>query len=165
MKKKHLSWLPAILMMLVIFSFSSKPASVSGENSLRIADYVMSLYEKITDSHVEELNYDRLLILDHYIRKAAHVTEYAILAAAICLPLWIRRIKGGKLWFLAVLISAAYAASDEFHQRFVPGRSGEFKDVMIDTSGAAMGAFLFLLAAAMFRRFKNRRNKTEPTSK
>ena len=164
MKKKYLSWLPAILMMLVIFSFSSKPASVSGENSLRIADYVMTLYEKITDSYVEELRYDRLLTLDHCIRKGAHVTEYAILSAAICLPLWIRRLKGRKLWLLAVLITAAYAASDEFHQRFVPGRSGEFKDVMIDTSGAALGAFLFLLAAATVQRFKNRRHRTETTS-
>ena len=164
MKDKYLPWLPAILIMLVIFNFSSKPAKVSGENSLWIADYVMTLYEKISDQYVEEdLRTEQLLILDHYIRKTAHVIEYAILSAAICLPLWIRRLKGRRLWFLVVLATAAYAASDEFHQRFVPGRSGELKDVLIDTFGAMLGASFFLLTAKSFERLKRSRNKTEPT--
>ncbi len=157
MRRKSLSWLPALLIMLVIFSFSSKPADVSGENSLNIANYVMTIYEKITDTQVEEeYRTERLLNLDHYIRKSSHFIEYAILAAAYGLPLWISGIRGRKLWLWSVLLAAAYALSDEFHQRFIPGRSGELKDVLLDSFGAAFGATIFIaVTIALKHRNKN----------
>lgn len=163
MKSRYLSWLPAILIMLVIFNFSSKPAIVSGENSLSIADYVMKLYERITDRQIEEeLRDEQLLMLDHYIRKTAHVMEYAVLAAAFGLPLWLRRQRSSFVWLWAVALAAVYAATDELHQRFVPGRSGELRDVIIDTAGAMMGASLFILIANIFLR-RNKKKETGAT--
>ncbi len=160
MKTKFLSWVPAILIMLIIFNFSSKPASISGESSLTIANQIMKVYEKIANVHYEEAaRMEKLLILDHYVRKTAHVTEYAILAAAFALPLWLRRRRGFGLWGLSVLCTAGYAATDEFHQRFIPGRSGELKDVLIDSSGAALGALLFLIVALAITRGKDKRRK------
>jgi VanZ family protein len=161
MKIKYLSWVPAFLMMLIVFNFSSKPAVVSGESSLAITDYIMKVYERITDVHYEESErMEKLLILDYYVRKTAHVTEYAILAAAVAFPLWIRKRNGFGLWRLSVLITAGYAATDEFHQRFVPGRSGELKDVLIDSLGAVLGALLFLVIAAALDRRKDKRRKS-----
>lgn len=161
MKKKYLSWVPAILIMLIIFNFSSKPAAISGESSLTIANQIMKIYEKITAVHYEESDrMEQLLILDHYVRKTAHVTEYAILAAAFALPLWMRKRKGFGLWGLSVLLTAGYAATDEFHQRFIPGRSGVLKDVMIDSFGAALGALIFLIAATIITRGKEKRRKS-----
>ena len=56
---------------------------------------------------------------------------------------------------LAVLISACYAATDEFHQLFVPGRSGEVRDVLVDTAGAVIGIlFLSLLRFIIIRKKK-----------
>ena len=75
-------------------------------------------------------------LLHHLIRKSAHFTEYFILSLLI-----LRGIRaGGKglrhRWALAtVLIIAGYAALDEFHQSFVPGREPAVTDVLIDTSG------------------------------
>jgi VanZ family protein len=76
------------------------------------------------------------------IRKLAHTTEYAILAAL----LW-RAFRGGtnlrlqmsRLFLIVWLICALFAASDEVHQLFVPSRMAAFGDVLIDMVGAFVG--------------------------
>ena len=81
------------------------------------------------------------------IRKLAHLTEYAILAAL----LW-RALRGGTRWqakmsillFLTWIACAIFAASDEFHQSFVPSRTSSPIDVMIDVTGALIGLAICL---------------------
>jgi VanZ family protein len=72
-------------------------------------------------------------------RKLGHITGYALLTA-----LWIWALRGlvmrPILW--GVLISLAYACTDEFHQTFVHGRSGTPRDVAIDAIGMAIAALL-----------------------
>ena len=75
----------------------------------------------------------------HPVRKAAHMTEYAVLACiflanAVQYPRWKKR---AYLW--GWLGATVYAATDEFHQLFIEGRSGEVKDVGIDSLGAFLG--------------------------
>jgi VanZ family protein len=69
-----------------------------------------------------------------YLGKVAHVIEYAILG-------WlIQRARGDKrVWWQSWLIAILYAATDEFHQSFTPGRHPRVTDVMIDAIGAAVG--------------------------
>ena len=50
-----------------------------------------------------------------------------------------------KLYLAAWIGSAFYAMTDEFHQLFVPGRSGRVADVLLDSTGAAVGVCLFLI--------------------
>jgi len=80
------------------------------------------------------------------IRKSAHVTEYFIFSVLLWRGI---RIAGSRWQFrwalLAVIIAAVYAASDEFHQIFVPGRSASVHDVMIDTSGAILAQIVIWL--------------------
>ena len=73
-------------------------------------------------------------VWDFVVKKGAHVTEYAILG-------WlIQRARGARhAWWQSWLMAVAYAATDEFHQSFVPGRTLRLTDVMIDSVGAAMG--------------------------
>ena len=77
-----------------------------------------------------------LMRLHHYIRKSAHFAEYFIFSLLI-----LRAIRAGRkdarlAWALvAIIIVAGYAALDEFHQSFVPGRTAAVGDVLIDTSG------------------------------
>ncbi len=146
MKIKYLSWLPAVIMMGIIFYFSSKPAAVSGESSLAISQRIVKIYEEATDTQIEEAKRaDALDQVDHIVRKTAHFVEYAVLAAAVALhfTLW----KEGKGWRLGVpiLITALYAATDELHQVFVPGRSGQLSDVILDSCGAVAGVLFFAL--------------------
>ncbi len=68
----------------------------------------------------------------------AHFTEFAVLA--ILLALAVRDLDPTRLFLLALAVSAAYAATDEIHQLFVPGRMGDVVDWAFDTLGAAAGA-------------------------
>jgi len=78
---------------------------------------------------------------DTLIKKTAHVTEYAILS-------WLIQNARGerRTWWQAWVTAVLYAATDEFHQLFVPGRASRVTDVMIDSVGAAIGT-----AIAMWR--------------
>lgn len=164
MKKELLIWLPAILIMITIFIYSSMPAEESSQKSMKIVDFVIRVYENISDDTFDNTRrLDHIENLEHIIRKSAHVTEYALLAAAIALALWRKVDKGYALFFQAVFLTVVYAATDEFHQRFVPGRSGELKDVLIDSTGAILGALFFLgLSRALKRRGMIKLGTTKP---
>ena len=54
---------------------------------------------------------------------------------------------------IALSIVAFYAASDEFHQSYVPGRTGQVSDVFIDTSGGAIGLGLLWLVGKLRKRW------------
>jgi VanZ family protein len=76
---------------------------------------------------------------DHIVKKAGHVVGYALLAGAYWYGLGMKRERRWLAWVLAVL----YAATDEFHQSFVPGRNASVWDVVIfDNLGALIGVWL-----------------------
>lgn len=95
---------------------------------------------------------------NYFARKIAHMTEYAIL---FLLFLWnfktnLTAIEHSHSWMMpliALLASAAYAGSDEWHQSFVPGRSALFSDVLIDTAGAGIA----MLSYAALKRLGQKR--------
>jgi VanZ family protein len=72
---------------------------------------------------------------DEVLRKLAHVTEYAVLGALI------ERATGRPL--TAFVLGLAYAGSDELHQHFVPGRTGDPRDLAIDALGVLVGIVLY----------------------
>ena len=72
------------------------------------------------------------------VAKVLHLIEYAVLGFVV-LP-FVSRSKSP--WAYAVAVCFAYAASDELHQLFVPGRNGMATDVLIDTVGASVGSFV-----------------------
>ena len=72
---------------------------------------------------------------DLVLRKLAHAAEYAVLGFLLV------RALGREIAALAVGI--AYAASDELHQHFVPGRQGSPLDVLLDSVGVAVGVMAF----------------------
>ncbi len=85
------------------------------------------------------------------VRKCAHLSEYAVLTMLV----WRARRKQLQIaahswsWPAAIealWVAVLYAATDEFHQTFVPSREGCLRDVIIDSSGAAAGLiFLWLV--------------------
>ena len=74
----------------------------------------------------------------------AHALVYAVLGALMLRALagarWLRVTLGNAA--LAVVLSAAYGLTDEFHQSFVPGRTAEARDLAADAAGGAAGAGL-----------------------
>lgn len=90
--------------------------------------------------------------LELSLRKAAHVTEYAIFGALLARAVGARK---GQV-ALAAALGALYAASDEWHQTLVPTRKGNPLDVALDTAAVLAGAYAYarwFAARAAARRF------------
>ncbi|MDE7326481.1 MAG: VanZ family protein, partial [Lachnospiraceae bacterium] len=146
--------LPMLLFMGVIFSFSAKTAVESSQSSNVIVDVLMD--EHLIGGVAKDPEKMRE-VLSFLVRKSAHMAEFAVLAMLASFWLSSFLMPYRRRCVLAVLISACYAASDEFHQLFVPGRSGELRDVMVDTAGAVLGIiFLSLIRHIIIRK------KTKP---
>lgn len=74
-------------------------------------------------------------ILDIVIHKIAHLFEYSVLG------LFTLRAAGKN--YLLLALGIVFAATDEFHQLFVPSRQGRLHDFLIDSSGVLLGAFIY----------------------
>ncbi|MCI5903331.1 MAG: VanZ family protein [Blautia sp.] len=140
---KPLSFLPAILMMCLIYTFSAQTGEVSGELSYRISYQIAETKNELlnTNKSYDELAWEAES-LHYYVRKGAHMTEYFLLAIAISFPLYVYRIRGIWLMLLAGIICVGFAGFDEYHQSFVAARTASPKDVGIDSLGALIGILL-----------------------
>lgn len=133
-------WIPVLVWMGIIFYLSSQPASQSNELSSGITKMIIDFVSGVVPGSAPEL-----INLNHIIRKNAHFIAYFILGVFTVNALYLNRLKETRAFFMSLTISVAYAALDEFHQTFVPGRSGELRDVLIDSMGALVGIALYLL--------------------
>lgn len=139
--------------MCLIFSFSSQPATESSKVSGGLCHRLVEQTNEVL--HLDMTETQQLSIaekIEYPVRKAAHMTEYAILG--LLSFAFYRGISGKeKRQFLAALVTAAvYACTDEFHQYFVPGRSAEVRDVCIDTLGAFIGLTILFFTLKVVRK-------------
>lgn len=130
MSKNKISLLLVILWMIFIFVMSSFDANSSSNQSNFIVDIITSI-----------INIKDIELLSLIIRKLAHFIEYFILG--ILVINFITRYD--KKIIIAILLCIIYATSDEIHQIFVPGRSCQITDIMIDSLGSIMGIYLYKL--------------------
>nr|TXF85642.1 VanZ family protein [Alkalicoccus halolimnae] len=137
--------------MGIIFYFSHQPADQSENYSSSILVYVSVLADFFYPFRIEEE------ALHLFIRKAAHVLVYFVLGVLTYHAL-LRSgnpLKTAGIYALAVCFF--YAVSDEVHQLFIPGRSGEVSDVLLDTTGAAGG----IACIYLFNHLRDKRNKSK----
>jgi VanZ family protein len=140
-------WLPALVWMGVIFSASSDSHSAAHSSRI-IAPLLRWLWPELSEEAVHAV------VL--FVRKCGHVAEYAVLALLLWRALRRPGQPGSAPWRwsdagLALALAALYAASDEFHQSFVPSRQGCVQDVLLDTASAGL-ALLGLWAAGRLRK-------------
>ncbi len=140
---KPLSFLPALLMMYIIFNFSAQNGNLSGQLSSTVTTDLVELCGDIFDRgwNAQQIVY-YAGIMEHYVRKAAHMTEYFLLAVTVAFPLYVYRLRGWKLVISAGLFCMGFAGMDEWHQSFVPGRTPAVRDVFIDTAGSLAGIYV-----------------------
>jgi VanZ family protein len=140
---KPLSFLPAIFMMILIYSFSAQTGEVSGDLSYQISYDIVELKDEVLSQNksYDELSYEANSI-HYYVRKAAHMTEYFMLAIAISFPLYVYKVRGFWLVLLAGIICVGFAGLDEYHQTFVADRGPSIRDVGIDSIGSFIGILL-----------------------
>lgn len=139
---KPLSFLPALLVMYMIFSFSSQTGDESGQLSFSISQKFVQVGAVLLDKDLSPEEITMYAEKYHYlVRKLAHMTEYCILAVSLCIPLYAYGIRGIWLVLVAGFICVGFAATDEYHQSRVAGRGPSVKDVCIDSMGALIGIF------------------------
>lgn len=124
--------------MTVIFGASTDVLS-SAHTSRFIGPILRWFRPDTTDATV---NFIQIIV-----RKSGHLTEYALLALLLYRALGLTLDNGSGQWRRqlagwALVLAVVYAASDEWHQSFVPSRGSSVHDVFIDAVGAALGLFL-----------------------
>lgn len=130
--------------MLVIFTASTDLGSAE-HTSRFLIPFLHWLDPKISQAAI--------MTFQFLIRKAAHLTEYAVLAILL-----LRALRSGardafaRHAVMVLLVTGLYAITDEFHQTFNPSRTASAHDVMIDCCGAAAGLAIYWL----FRRATTR---------
>ena len=129
---------PLIVWTAVIFAASTD--ALSGANTSRIIrPFLLWLVPNISEAKIE--------IAHFVVRKAAHFTEYAIFAllAVRAFATSSRTTLRRRYFIVAFLLIALFSLSDEFHQSFVPTRTGSIYDSLIDMSGGLTVLVIFAL--------------------
>ena len=139
--KKTISIISLILWMIIIFSFSSADANKSTGTSDKVMTTMIEIKDKITDQETP-ISEKEIIVKNSsfYVRKLAHITEYLILGL-----LMFNALKQFNILniYYAIILCILYSCTDEFHQLFINGRSGSFRDVLIDTIGILLGTYLY----------------------
>ena len=161
MNKKTLSIVCIVLTvfwMILIFAYSAQHAEQSAENSSGIVDWVIKVFYPNYDEECQENQTEIRDNITFGVRKCAHMAEYALLSMLIylvCASFKNSFFYRSKVW-IAFAVCVVYAATDEIHQLFVPGRSGEVRDVLVDSLGALIGILIIsLIHGAIVRKRKN----------
>jgi VanZ family protein len=123
--KLLLKYLFVIIWMVLIFAFSSQGHDVSSGQS----EGVVAAIQQATG----------LTLPETIVRKMAHILLYATLGILAALLVREYTRPGWRLVLSAEIIVILYATSDEIHQLFIPGRSGEMRDVLIDSTAGLVG--------------------------
>ena len=131
----------AVCWMAAIFMFSAQPADESQKLSDGVSYRLVSVIDNVAHKNWNDEKKEELAqIIDYPVRKAAHMSEYALLTlltfGAVCTK------KGKRRYIIPICITFLYACTDEFHQLFIAGRSAEIKDVLIDSFGSLTSILL-----------------------
>ena len=139
------------LWMLLIFSLSAETATESADKSggfsYKIAAFFVPGFEEMPVMEQQEI----IEKMSFPIRKGAHFCIFAVLSLLAFFNIaFFDKLSNFLKYSLSFAFCALYAASDEFHQNFVVGRSCEFRDWLIDCGGVLAGLLLCFVLIKIF---------------
>ncbi len=150
-----LMWSFVVITMIAIFTFSHQ----NGEKSSQISDKVINnVVEDANNLKSEPSEYIRVVYI---VRKSAHVLIYAVLGFFLMGALSLYNGRWYNHYLISAIIGTLYAASDEWHQTFIPERLGSIKDVGIDFLGLIFGITIMLLTVTIINKIKNTKHLPE----
>lgn len=157
---RSISWIAAFCWMAVIFYLSHQPGSASSDLSSGIVATLLNFIDQVAPS----LEFD-VESFHTFVRKNAHFIAYLLLSL-LSLNAWRSSgLRGLKQLVLGFGMCVLFAVTDEIHQLFIEGRSGEARDVLIDSAGAALGAVIYLALDKLWclkgRKDRKKQIKTE----
>lgn len=139
MKQKIIFTTTTILICIAIFLFSSQNGQASSNTSSTFLHLIQFFIPSFNNMFL--------------IRKTAHFSIYAMLGISNFFMMKAYGIKKSSLW--ALIFCFLFACSDEFHQLFIDQRAGQFRDVIIDTSGALCAILCLNLWIHSHKSYKN----------
>ena len=149
-----------IINCATIFYFSNQVAGNSSQQSSKIVELVSNMLPSIKNMKEEEKTKLKEEVLTPIIRKAAHFYIYGMLGVwTINFINTFEKLKASKKIVVSLLFCMTYAITDELHQTLVSGRSGEIRDVLIDSLGALTGMILMLIIYKETRVYRSNKSK------
>ena len=139
-----LAWTAVVAWMGLIFFLSHQPGEQSGELSGLIADTILRLFGKGGNPAL-------LDTFNSVLRTVAHGTAFFVLALLVGMAfhqVYVVDIPNGVVTLILCLL---YAASDEWHQSIVPGRSSEWSDFFVDAGGVVLAILILQIYWAVKR--------------
>ncbi len=135
----------SVALLLSVLALIFYMSHQNGEQSTESSGFLTIILERIFRTKLNE----------SFVRTAAHFSEFAVLgiAAVNC----IFALKGYLVPFRAIAFCALYAAADEIHQIFIPGRACQLSDFTVDFAGVVTGAFMFTLIYLVITENKKKR--------
>ena len=150
---------------LTIFIFSSEISDDSGNRSGRVVNFIAEIIPDIKNMEETEKEIFKSEVMHPIVRKIAHFTIYETLGIlSMCLALTYKGTKYQK-GLSVTLFCLMYSISDEIHQSFVPDRSSEIRDVLIDTLGAITGILLICLICFIYRKITKKQKVNKKIDK
>ena len=128
--------------MVTVFMLSHQIAEDSSKTSSNFITVIIKLFNK--DIEQEQLE-TIMLKVETIVRKLAHFVLYTLGGMLITIMFINFKEYITKTKIASFLLGATYAITDEIHQLFIPGRSGEIRDVLIDSTGILLGVFIIYL--------------------
>lgn len=152
-KKVITSWILVAIWASIIFIMSGMDTNESNDKSKKVLNEIVEKTVETTDNigitnkhpTQSKLNYV-INKLNYPFRKLAHASEYLILSLLLLNALKNSGLVGKKLFVISIVLCFIYASTDEYHQTFVNGRTGQFLDVIVDTIGAIIGILFYKFA-------------------
>lgn len=135
-----------LVWMAFIFSLSSQNAKTSSGTSGRVIAAVIRIFVEDFDEMSEEEQKEMIAPYQFIVRKGAHFTAYGVLGMLSFLSFITYKSIPFKIRIPLILsVCLLYSISDEIHQLYVPGRSGEIRDVCIDFCGSLLAVGVLTL--------------------
>lgn len=158
-----LSWGFVLIWMIFIFYLSSMNTHESNSKSTNTLNNAINTTVNITNSvgltnshpTIEKVN-SLSNKLNLPFRKCMHASVYFILTLLLINALSVTFGYKRKYLIIAVVIAHLYALTDEYHQTFVIGRNGQYRDVLIDTCGSIIACIIFIISRTIILKFKPR---------
>lgn len=139
----------------IIFGFSSQNAEESGGLSSKITRIILS---KINNGEI--LKQEHIVKrMEKIVRKIAHFSIYTIVGILIMAFVSTYSIKELDRIAISLISGIIYAYSDEIHQIFVAGRSGQITDIILDSMGVLFGNLLMLVLLKIYRKVSTKLHK------
>lgn len=140
-----------IAICVFIFLMSAAEGPTSSKISGSFIEAIIRFFNKGFDSLTEQQRLEIVGSYQHFVRKAAHFSIYAALGFfSHGFLITFRNIRNYKAMLFSLIFVLMYAASDEIHQLFIPLRSGQISDVILDTLGGILGILILKLFSLLY---------------